>query len=243
MPNYASMDGIVGTQQAAFYLLPDTTQRMKTGSIVPVTDPYWGGAELMYVKATGTITQSALCIISSVFNTNTWDISATVVPNTPNLAQSVGIACTSATVGQFFWLLVAGTAPVKSGASVAADTSFGITAAGTVGAVAAGKQILGGRIQAAATTTVIKTNCVNNAGSNQLSVPNSDGWFAGVYLSGTGVGAACTVTDISPDGRTVTMSAVSTAAISGSVTATYNNATIFYNVAYVNRPFAQGAIT
>ena len=78
---------------------------------------------------------------------------------------------------------------------------------------------------------------------DDLQVPNSDGWFVGAYLSGTGIAAATTVSSIDPSGRFVTLSVVTTAAVSGSVTATYNNATIFYNVAHLNRPFAQGAIT
>ncbi len=51
------------------------------------------------------------------------------------------------------------------------------------------------------------------------------------------------VTDIDPSGTLVTLSVATTAAVNGTVTGTYNNATIFYNVAHLNRPFAQGAIT
>ena len=57
------------------------------------------------------------------------------------------------------------------------------------------------------------------------------------------IAAGTTVSSIDPSGRFVTLSAVTTAAVAGTVTATYNNATVFYNVAHINRPFAQGAIT
>jgi hypothetical protein len=116
-------------------------------------------------------------------------------------------------------------------------------AAGQLGANSAGKQIVNARVVAPATTTVVKANSVANSGSNRLQVTNSDGWFIGAYLSGTGIAAGTTITDISPDGTQVTLSAATTAAVNGSVTATYNNATIFYNVLHINRPFAQGAIT
>jgi hypothetical protein len=76
-----------------------------------------------------------------------------------------------------------------------------------------------------------------------LQVSGDAGWFIGAYLSGTGVAAGATITDIDPSGTQVTMSAVATAAINGTVTATYNNGTIFYNVVKINNPIAQGAIT
>jgi glycerol uptake facilitator-like aquaporin len=64
-----------------------------------------------------------------------------------------------------------------------------------------------------------------------------------LILSGTGIAAGTTITDIDPSGTQVTLSAVTTAAVNGTVTATYNNGTIFYNVAHINNPIAQGAIT
>ena len=63
----------------------------------------------------------------------------------------------------------------------------------------------------------------------------------GVAVTGTGIPASTTITAIDPDNRTVTMSANATATGSVSVTGTYNDATIFYNVVTVNRPGAQGA--
>jgi hypothetical protein len=132
--------------------------------------------------------------------------------------------------------------PVDCNASVAADTTFGIAAAGQGGANTAGKQILNARVMIAAAATVAKAG-VANSGSNKLQVSGADGWFIGAYLSGTGIAAGTTITDIDPSGTQVTLSAVTTAAVNSTVTATYNNATIFYNVAHLNRPFAQGAIT
>jgi hypothetical protein len=46
-----------------------------------------------------------------------------------------------------------------------------------------------------------------------------------------------------PNGPEVTASVANSADIAGTVTLTYNNGTIFYNVVHFNRPFAQGAIT
>jgi hypothetical protein len=169
------------------------------------------------------------------------------VPNTANLGQPVGFvlnAVPSNASVQYGYILISGKFVGYSGASVAAAAAIGITAAGKLGAVAAGKQILNCKVQAAATTTVAKTNCATQSGSNQLKVLDSDGWFIGVVLSGTGIAGGTTVTGISTDGRTVTLSANATATGSVTVTGTYNDASSnYWNVIDVNRAFAQGQIT
>lgn len=240
---YSALEAIVGTQQLALFGLPDTTSRQQPGLIISAVDNYWGTGEFIYVRATATIRQGATCVIAPTVASGAYRFDATEVGNTANLGQMVGIAMTPMTVGQFGWLCIAGVVPALANASVAANTTTGIVAAGQLGANSAGKQIVNARVVAPATTTVVKANSVANSASNRLQVINSDGWFIGAYLSGTGIAAATIITDISPDGTQVTLSANTTAAVNGNVTATYNNATIFYNVLHINRPFAQGAIT
>lgn len=245
MPGFANSTR-VGVQPLTSFYSVGTTELMLSGSIVDGEDSWWGaGGEFMYVKAGGTIAQFALVTVLPTFSSslNRWEYVATEAPNTANLGRPVGVAMSSATTGQFIWAQIGGTTPIKAGASVAADTSFGITAAGTTGAVAAGKQILNARVVAAATTTVAKANCNAPSGATVLSVPNADGWFPGIYLSGTGIAAATSVTAVDISNRRVTINNATTAAVNGTVTGTYNNATIYYNVAVLNRPFAQGAIT
>lgn len=222
----------------------DTTQRYPLGYQMSGIDPYWGPAEFIYGKAGGAIRQYGLVICAPVFNSTTgvWDEVFSEVPNTANLGRSLYVSQGALADGEFGWFMRSGLCPVNCNASVAANTTFGIAAAGQGGANAAGKQILGGRVIAAATTTVVRAGTAAN-GSKILVVKDASGWFPGVYLSGTGVAAGATVESIGPDNRTVVMSAASTAAIDGNVTATYNNATIFYNVAHLDRPIAQGAIT
>lgn len=240
---YAIQGNGVGNQQLALFGLPDTTARHLPGTVVLARDNYWGGGEFIYVKAGGTLVQGALCTIVVTVASGQTVFTANAVGNTANLGCPVYIAMTSMTVGQFGFLCMSGVAPINSTASVAADTTFGITAAGQVGANSAGKQILGARNMLAATTTVAKTNCSANSGSTRLVVSSADGWFIGAYLSGTGIAATTTVSDIDPSGTQVTLSLATTAAVTGTVTATYNNATVFYNVPLINRPIAQGAIT
>lgn len=240
---YAVNGGPIGNQQITPFNLPDTVARHLPGTIVNAVDPYWGGGEFMYVKANGTIRTQGLCVVTQTVASGQVVYNATEVPNTANLGRTLGVAQVSATSGQFFWLLIGGVTPVNCQAAVAADTTFGIAAAGQGGANSAGKQILNSRVVVASTQTVAKASCTANSGSTRLLIPNADGWFIGVYLSGTGIAAGTTVTDIDPSGTIVTLSLATTAAVAGTITATYNNATIFYNVAHINRPFAQGAIT
>lgn len=243
---FAPISGGVGAFPINLYdLAPDTTPKQMPGLVLPVADPYWGCGEVIYAKANGTITAMALCIITNTFDSTNkrWDFNVIVAPNTANLARPVCVAMQAMVSGEYGWFVLSGLIPIAASASVAADTSFGITAAGQIGAVAAGKQILNARVMAPATTTVAKANSQADSGSVFLNVTDSDGWFPGAYLSGTGIAAATIVTSIAPGGRQVTLSVATTAAVNGTVTATYNNATIFYNVAYLNRPFAQGAIT
>lgn len=244
---YAEMTGLIGAPQMSMAIgqVNQTPALTPPGQVVTAVDPWWGGAEFIYGRANGTIRPFGLCVLTPTFNSTAqqYRYEVTEVPNTANLGRALCVAMQSMVAGDLGWFLVYGVTPVDCNASVAADTTFGIAAAGQGGANTAGKQVLNGRIVAAGSTTVVKANCQAASGSTVLTVQNSDGWFPGVFLSGTGIAALTRVLTVSPDGRTVTLSVATTAAVNGSVTATYNNATIFYNVAHLNRPFAQGAIT
>lgn len=222
-----------------------STPAHQPGLIVPGTSNYWGPGEFIYARANGSIRAFGLCVVTPSFDSTNrrWNYDVTEVPNTANLGRMLAVSMAVMASGDYGWFQIAGLTPVNCSANVAADTTFGIAAAGQGGANSAGKQVLNARVAAPGTTTVAKSNCTAANASKLLQVPNSDGWFVGAYLSGTGVGAACVVSSIDPSGRFVTMSVDSTAAINGTVTATYNNATVHFNVAHLNRPFAQGAIT
>lgn len=214
------------------------------GIVAQAVDPWWGGGEMVWGRANGAIRAMGLCVLLPVFTTNAFRYDATEVPNTANLGRTLCVAQQAMVAGDFGWFQISGITPVDCQAAVAVDTSWGIAAAGQGGANSAGKQVLNSRIVQASTATVVKTGCVVKGpavGALQIVVPNSDGWFPGVFLSGTGIAALTRVTSIDSSGRIVTISVATTAQV-GSVTATYNNATIFYNVAHLNRAFAQGRI-
>lgn len=220
---------------------------MPMGTILRGYDPYWGANEFMYVRANGAIRAFGLCTVLPTFNVGDgrWRYEATEVPNTANLGRTLGIALYAMAAGQYGWMIVGGTTLCNSTASVAADTTFGIAAAGQGGANTAGKQVLNARVVAPATTTVIK-GATLTGGSPILRVTqanNIDGWYVGAAISGVGIPAATTIQTMDPDARTVTLSANATIGGGIQATVTYNDAVTFFNVVHLNRPFAQGAIT
>ena len=219
------------------------------GEMTDFVDPYWGGVRCIRLS----IPVSTAVLVGNL-STVTSAFGYVAVPNTANLGQNVAVAANSipsnATFVQYAWFVVSGKYPVLSTASVAADTALGIAAAGQAGAISAGKQLLSSRVQIAATTTVVKANTLTVNGSPNLRVSNSDGWFVGLALTGTGIPASTAIGSISADGTIIGMvstgtttaqNATATGAVS--VTGTYNDATRFWNVATFGNMFAQGQIT
>ena len=224
-----------------------STEQLRGGFIARMEDPVYGGGEAIYARAGAAIRNLGLCVFTPVWDaTNfryTWN--ASEVPNTALLGRPVGVAMGGAmTTGQFGWFLISGTIQVNGTASVAADTAFGITAAGQIGAITAGKQVVSARVLTPATNTVVKA-ATGVSGDNIIKITggNADGFFIGGVLTGTGVGASAVVTGIDPLNSQLTVSVVNSATVTGNLTQTANDATIFYNVANFNRSFAQGQIT
>lgn len=218
------------------------------GTIINVNDPYYGGLELIRLS----IPTSTAVRVGSI-STLTATYGYVAVPNTTLLGQSLAISFSdipsNATFVQYAWFVIAGRYVVNCTASVAADTAFGIAAAGQGGALAAGKAILNARVQIAATTTIVKSGSTRS-GSPILTVSNTDGWFVGGALSGTGIPASTSIGAISADGTQVSMVQTGTttaqnATATGfvSITQTNNDGTRFWNTATLDRPLAQGPIT
>lgn len=229
----ASQYPLIGSQPIGNYFVPDTTQRHILGSIVGADDPAFGGGEYIYLLANATITVGQLVVWDGSFN-------ATVAPNTANTGRGVAVAVGGGAyaAGQYGWFQITGLAPIKATASVAAGTTFGIdaTTGGQVTANSAGRQVLNAVSAQPSTYATTKLATTVN-GSPLLRVNNADGWFVGITLSGTGISG--TVTGISSDGRTLTMSANATA--SGSITAT--GTITGFIIGEIDRPFLQGATT
>lgn len=217
------------------------------GFMLMTEDPVWGCGKFIFARANGAIRQYGLCVLTPVWDATNRVIrfDMTEVPATANLGRPLYVAqCYGAlSTGQYAWFMQSGVTPVNSNASVAADTTFGIAAAGQGGANVAGRQVLGARAITPATQTVVKPVLSGAVGTRVINFRDVEGFFAGGFLSGTGIAAGTTIVNIDPNGRFVNISADLTADVTGNVTQTANNGTIFYNLAHLNEPFAQGAIT
>jgi len=249
MSKYRILGSLVGIQHIDQTIgsVPDPKQSLPLmGGILPAVDPYWGGGEFMYVRFGGTVREKGLCVVTPTFDatSRTWLYTAVEAGIAAGQGQMLGVAVLPATVGTFGWIQIAGLTPVNSNAAVAADTTFGIAAVGQGGANVAGRQVLNARVAGASTQTSVKaSNGGGVAGGFTFRVANTDGWFVGGFVSGPGIGAAAKVTAIDTAEQLVTVSAANTAIVTGNITFTYNNAVVFFNVAMLQRPFAQGAIT
>lgn len=237
---FAAISPTLGHSPLNDWFVSDTTQRAPLGQVITAVDPYWGQGQFIYLLSAGTILKGSVVM---------WDeaYSSALIPNTAIQGFPVGFAMYPAASGNYFWAQIAGRAVYKTNATVAADTSIGITAAGILGTLAAGKQIVNLRNRVSATGTI--TGSANTyAGTNVLYFPKGyDGFALGLALTGTGIGASAVVAGLDPDGKRVyTGTAIGT--LSGAnqtafgfvtVTGTYTG----YGSGVCNNPFAQGAIT
>lgn len=232
--NYAPIDPVAGLYQINFVYQVDTTERVPTGTIVNAFDSYWGGGEFIYAKAAANVRMGGIVTLLPVLTGGKYQLQATEAAITLNQGRSVAFACSTVDSGEFGWFCIAGMVPASAGATIAAGGAVGIhTSAGQIsGTVVAGRGVLNAVGVAAPTTTVVKTGCTGRPGAFDITIPNGEGWFIGVTLTGTGVGASAKVVSISPDGRTATVDVANSAAVTGSVTATYTG----FALLHIDRP-------
>jgi hypothetical protein len=224
---------------------PDTIRLTSEGDIITFEDPFFGGGEAIYARANATIAPLEPVVFTPVFDTTEgrYVYAASPVPNTASLGKPAAVYMGGASIasGQYGLFQVSGLTPVACNATVLANVAVGVAAAARLGAWATTKGVANCICAAPATTTVVKKACYIQNASGQIRVPNSEGWFVGMPLTGTGIGASAKISNISNDGKIVTVDVVSTASGNIDVTGTYNNATIFWNVIHMNRSFYQGA--
>lgn len=219
------------------------------GTIIKANDPYWSDMELVRLQipaASAAIYPGTISILSANYGFS-------AVPNTANQGATLCVSLNNIPVNagfvQYAWFVLGGRYVFNSIASVAPAAQIGIAAVGQAGANTAGKEILNANVVIAATNTVVKPTNLRNGFPN-ITVSNSDGWFVGLALSGTGIPAGTSIGAIDAAGFVVTMVATGTttpvtATVTGlqTITATYNDGVRFWNVVAVSRSFAQGAIT
>jgi len=192
----------------------------------------YGSGEFIFARASAGIRQFGLCTFLPVWDATakTYTYNATEIANTANLGSTLAVSQAVLTTGQYGWFQISGVTPISATASVAAGTVFGITGAGQVGATSTGKGVLNSMTVAASTLAIVKVGVGIN-GSNLINVPDTQGLFLGMALTGTGVGAGV-ISAIDPSGRFILNTVANTAAVAGNVTGTATG----FIVAQINRP-------
>jgi len=223
------------------WFAPDTTQRHPLGYIVDAVDPYWGYGKFQYIKSNDAILKGSLVIVGT-FPT----FLGTLLPNTASLGVPFGVAMAPMASGTYGWIQLVGCTVYQTSATVAADATVGIGAAGKVGAYSTLKGMVNvHNLKAATATTTWTANTTN--GTGKIVVPNGyDGAFLGMALSGSGVPASTVVAKLDPDGKTIyTGSAIhtlgdknSTATGSITLTGTYTG----FGAGYIQYPSTSSAV-
>lgn len=243
---YALLMPLVGVQQIAFNTTVDSTARVQPGSVVAAIDPFWGGAEFIYFKASAAIRQNAAIHIAPAFDTttNTWTVQGAEVGITPIFGTSIGVAQMAMASGDFGWALISGLAPVFCTNAVTVGNALQLSATtGALRSVVATTvtNILAGAECRATSSTSVSHIAVGSTSQSYITVNTADGWFPGVVLTGSGLTTSTAVASIDSDNRTVRLTLANSAAVNGSVAAHYNNsATYFYNVLNLARPVVIG---
>jgi hypothetical protein len=219
-----------------------TTQLLPLGTIIQANDPIQGTGEFIYLQGVASTVVGSLVTYDHTFAT-------TLDPATANAAGPKAFAMSATVASTFGWYQIGGTAVAVNNATAAAGNAFA-KATGQIGSAAvAGTQILGAKIATANSSTFTKT-CTTRNGSTALIVPNFDGLFVGLPLSGTGIPGGTTIAagvDGGPNGGNTSatapgflvMSAAATA--DGTVTVTFTRTN--FSLVACNRPSGQGQIT
>lgn len=187
------------------WFTPDATQRHQLGLVIDAVDPYWGYGVFQYIKSNDAILKGSLVIVGTM---NTF--LGTLLPNTASLGAPFGVAPAPIPSASFGWIQLAGACVYKTNATVAADATVGIGAAGILGAYSTLKGMVNvHNVKGATATTTVTAGTTN--GNGILTTGGYDGFFIGMALSGTGIPASTVVAKLDPDGRTIyTGSAIGT---------------------------------
>lgn len=230
---YPGIESVVAVPASPPFGLP-----ISPGFLARAEDPVWGPGEFVFARAGAGIRLYGGCqalpvwdATNKVFTYNMVEWTATANAGRPLYVYQGNVA---ATTGQYAWFQTSGRSPVNGTATIAAGVAGGHNATGQLTADAATLGIEGAIVITPATQTVVSAGS-GVSGDNKINLASTAGFFVGGYLSGTGVGASAIVSYIDPQGRFVLATVVNSATVTGNVTVTYNNATIFYNVLEMNR--------
>lgn len=216
-----------------------STQQAPIGMIVRAVEPLLGFGEFIYLPGVASVAAGDLVQYDTLAGTTTRG------SFTANLPFPIAVAMGPCIASTFGWFQIGGNAIVANNATAAINSAaFHVAAAATLSSAAvAGRQILGAAIRTANGSTFTKTVTTRN-GNTILRVPNLDGLFVGLPVSGTNI-AGGSVIAAGVDGQPflnaneVLLNNAMTG--DGAVTGTFTRTN--FSVVNINRPHGQGQIT
>lgn len=218
------------------------TPMVPVGTIVNGYDGIQGAGEFCYMIGVASTVAGSLVTYDHLFQT-------TLDAATANFSAPKAVAMAPTLAGQYGWYQVSGTALVANNATAVAGNAFA-KASGQIGSAAvAGTQIMGARIAVANGTTFTKVGTTKN-GSTQLWVPNFDGLFVGLPVSGTGIAGGSVIAagvDGGPNASNTNAAGMGFVNLNnamtadGTVTVTFTRTN--FSLVQMNRPSGQGQIT
>jgi hypothetical protein len=194
---FSAISGFVGSQPFNDWFAPDTVARHVVGTTIYAVDPFWGAGKFVYTKSADAVVKGSVVMWDESFN-------LTLLPSAVTQGFCFGVAMAPMASGTYGWIQTEGRAVYVTNATVAADGVLAVAAAGTLGATATGKQVLGIRNRVSATGT--KTNTATmQAGQNKFVCTNGyDGFFLGMTVSLVSyLSAATVISGLDQDGKTV----------------------------------------
>lgn len=215
------------------------TQLMPIGTIARAFEPQLGWGEFIYLPGVASMAVGDLV---------QYDLLAPLTTRgsfTANRSAPIAVAMAPTVANNYGWFQITGTAICRNNGTAAVDSNaFHVASATTLSSTAvAGRQILGAVIRAANGSTFTKT-CQTTLGSAVLRVPNLDGLFVDLPISGTGIPGSTVVAagvDSQPflNSNEILMNNAATA--TGNVTITFTRTN--FSPVLVQRPVGQGQIT
>lgn len=224
----SNISPLIGTTSVDLFV-PDTVQRHPLGFRKIEEDDIWGARELVYLKSAAALVYGNPCIVDVNFT-------ATTMPTAIAQGKPIVVAATAfSAANQYGWFVVNGMAAVAGSSALAADAAVFAQAAGRIGATGVGKQLVGINVVQTSSRTIVKT-ATTQSGSGIIKVADASGWFVGMEMTGTGIGSSANITAIGTDNQTVTLTPVSTATGTVSVTGTFNDGTIHWLSCWLQAP-------
>ncbi len=241
MNSYSGVIPVLGQPPMAPWAEVGTVQKMPLGVMQFFSNSYWGGCSAIYLQMP--LNTELKVGTALAFDVETSFV-ASLMPAEANLGKAAALsanAVESSSTPQYGWAVTSGQFPLWSDASIAANTGIGVVAPGQGGALEAGFGFVSCRVTQPATTTITKFNTRTRLNSPIITVNNTDGWFVGLPVTGTGIPALAYITHLFPNGMDVQLSASCTVDGNTSAIGTYNNGDDFWNICTFNNIAMQSA--